>query len=342
MSLIDVDALLAPLGDESAPCGPDLEYDSAFLALEEAARSKAEQQFGDTIIPAEDPDWRKVQTLSHALLGRTRDLRVASHFIRAATRLQGLGAAAEGLKLVHGLLSQHWDHVHPMLDVEDHNDPTMRLNALAPLADTSSFLIDLRKAPLFEGRSALTGRDLELASGKSQPNTGETVIPMGGVLQALREAEAQRPGLLASLAGMADTVTGIDAVINERASISGPEFRPVRVLAQIFGDIARQATGNETSSSAATADVGGDLSAAGAAHMAVSQPGVLRTRDDAILALEKVCEWLEAHEPSNPAPLLIRRAQRLMSKNFIDIIRDLVPDSVDQIGKLAGVQFDQY
>lgn len=344
MALIDVDTLLAPLGDD-APCGSDLEYDSAFLALEEAARSKAEQQFGDTIIPAEEPDWRKVQTASLDLFGRTRDIRVAAHLLRASTRLQGLGAAADGLRLVHGLLSQYWDSVHPMLDAEDNNDPTMRLNALAPLVDGASFLHDLRKAPIGGGRSGLTGRDIELASGKAQPNSGETVTPLPGVVQALKDAEAQNPGLVASLTGMVDTVAAIDAVVNERASISGPEFRPLRQLAQIISDVARQAGAVDAATdSAATADVGGDLSAAGAAHAVgfAQQPGVLRTREDALQALEKVCEWIETHEPSNPAPLLIRRAQRLMSKNFIDIIRDLVPDSVDQIGKLAGVQFDQY
>jgi type VI secretion system protein ImpA len=343
MSLIDVDTLLSPLGDESAPCGPDLEYDSAFLALEDAARSKAEQQFGDTIIPAEEPDWRKVETLSTELMARTKDLRVAMHFVRASTRLQGLAAAADGLRLIHGMLSQFWDHVHPMLDLEDHNDPTMRLNALAPLVDGQSFLYDLRKAPLGNGRSGLTGRDIELASGKAQPHDSEKVTPLPGVVQALKDSEAQQAGLVASLSGMVETVVAIDAVIAQRASASGPEFRPLRLLTQIISDVARQAATDAATESAATAGVGGDLSAAGAAHMAaISQPGVLRTRDDAIQALEKVCEWLEAHEPSNPAPLLIRRAQRLMSKNFIDIIRDLVPDSVDQIGKLAGVQFDQY
>lgn len=342
MPLIDVDALLATLGD-SAPCGPDLEYDSAFLALEEAARGKAEQQFGDTIIPAEDPDWRKVQTLSSELLTRTKDIRVAVHLLRASTRLQGLAAAADGLRLIHGLLSQYWDSVHPMLDVEDNNDPTMRLNALAPLVDGASFLHDLRKAPIGAGRSGLTGRDIELASGKAQPNEGESVTPMPGILQALQDAEAQQPGLVAALAGMTQTVAAIDAVIGERASISGPEFRPLKVLTQTISDAAGRASG-AADESAAAADVGGDpaLATGGAAHMAVAQPGVLRSREDAIQALEKVCEWLETHEPSNPAPLLIRRAQRLMSKSFVEIIRDLVPDSMDQIGKLAGVQFDQY
>ncbi len=343
MALIDVDTLLAPVG-ESEPCGPDLEYDSAFLALEEAARSKPEQQFGDTIIPAEEPDWRKVQTLSSELMTRTKDVRVAVHLLRSSTRLQGLGAAADGLRLIHGLLTQYWDHVHPMLDADDDNDPTMRLNALAPLVDGAGFLYDIRKSGLGGGRSNITGRDFELASGKAQPHGDEAVTPMAGVAQALLDADAALPGLLTALSGMADTVVAIDGVVTERATISGPEFRPLRVLLQIISDAAKLASGasNTATDVAASADTSGEFASAGVAHMAVAGNGALRTRDDAIKALDKVCEWIELNEPTNPAPLLIRRAQRLMSKNFMDIIRDLVPDGVDQIAKLAGVPNDQY
>lgn len=343
MALIDVDTLLAPVG-ESEPCGPDLEYDSAFLALEEAARGKPEQQFGDTIIPAEDPDWRKVQTLATELMARTKDVRVAVHLLRAATRLQGLVAAADGLRLIQGLLTQYWDHVHPMLDVDDGNDPTMRLNALAPLVDGACFLTDVRKSGLGVGRASITGRDIELASGKAQPYEGESVTPMAGVVQALLDAEAQQAGLMAALAGMTNTVVAIDALVTEKATISGPEFRPLRLLLQTISDTAAQASGaNQATDELAAAEAGGDgASATGAAAHVAVPAGALRTRDDAIRALDKVCEWIELNEPSNPAPLLIRRAQRLMSKNFMDIIRDLVPDGVDTVAKLAGVPNDQY
>jgi type VI secretion system protein ImpA len=346
MALIDVETLLAPVG-ESEPCGPDLEYDSAFLALEEAARGKPEQQFGDTLIPAEDPDWRKMREIALELLGRTKDVRVAVHLLRAATRLQGLGAAADGLRLIQGMLTQYWDHVHPMLDADDDNDPTMRLNALAPLVDGACFLADVRKAGLGGGRSGLTGRDVELATGKAQPNEGESVTPLAGVVQALQDAEADQPGLLASLSGMVDTVGAIDAVVTEKATISGPEFRPLRLLLQVISDTAKQASGVAGAAQEGEARTDApDMAVAGgaASHiLAVAAPaGTLRTRDDAIQALEKVCEWIELNEPSNPAPLLIRRAQRLMSKNFVDIIKDLVPDSIEQIGKLAGVRFDEY
>ena len=55
-----VDRWLAPLEGEGAPCGPDLEYDNAMLALNQAAAGKPESQF-DAGAP---PDWRPATTPS--------------------------------------------------------------------------------------------------------------------------------------------------------------------------------------------------------------------------------------------------------------------------------------
>jgi type VI secretion system protein ImpA len=345
MALIDVDTLLAPVSD-GEPCGPDLEYDSVFLALEEAAKGKPEQQFGDTIIPGEDPDWRQMQNLSRELFARTRDIRVAVHLLRACTRLQGLHAAAQGLQLIHGLLSQHWDHVHPKLDADDDNDPTMRLNALAPLVDAGTFLADLRKAST-GGRGAVTGRDIELAFGKGQPPEGEHFMPAPGVLQALQDAQAQDEGLCQALAAMLDTAAAIDAIVSEKATVSGPEFRPLRLILQAVRDAAQQALGGAAGASAGEEGAEGGAGAEGAStggggFVVQGGLGALRSRQDAIHTLDKVCEWIELNEPSNPAPLLIRRAQRLINMSFLEIIKDLVPDGVDQVTKLAGIPNDQY
>jgi type VI secretion system protein ImpA len=70
----------------------------------------------------------------------------------------------------------------------------------------------------------------------------------------------------------------------------------------------------------------------------VQNPGQISSREDAIRALEKVCEYIEKAEPANPAPLFIRRAQRLMTRNFMEIIQDLAPDSLAEIQKLAGLE----
>ena len=52
--------------------------------------------------------------------------------------------------------------------------------------------------------------------------------------------------------------------------------------------------------------------------------------------LDKVCEYYGRYEPSSPVPVLVRRAQRLVSKSFMEIIQDLSPDSVRQIEVISG------
>jgi type VI secretion system protein ImpB len=66
--------------------------------------------------------------------------------------------------------------------------------------------------------------------------------------------------------------------------------------------------------------------------------GTINSREDAIRALERVCEWIERNEPSNPAPLLIRRSQRLMTRTSSTSSATSFPTASDQIEKLAGDQ----
>jgi type VI secretion system protein ImpA len=111
-------------------------------------------------------------------------------------------------------------------------------------------------------------------------------------------------------------------------SSQGLDFAPLKKLMQRVAQAGQRATGGSG------APVDAAPGQAGTA--AVIATGAIASREDAIRALERACEWIERNEPSNPAPLLVRRAQRLMSKNFIDIIRDLVPDGLGQVEKLAG------
>ena len=53
-------------------------------------------------------------------------------------------------------------------------------------------------------------------------------------------------------------------------------------------------------------------------------------------ALDEIIRYFERAEPSSPVPLLLRRAQRLVDKNFLDILRDLAPDGVQQAELFRG------
>jgi type VI secretion system protein ImpA len=325
MAELDLETLLAPISGDAA-CGPDLEYDPAFQAMLEAGAGKPERQYGDKVYPAEPPNWPLVQEHAVELAARTRDLRVAVWLARSGARLRGLSGAVEGLRLVQGLVERHWDHVHPPLDASDNNDPTARVMALTALADPGAGLGDLRAAGLTAKRGALTVRDIELALGPADPMPGESVPTEDGVLQAVAASLAEASDLGAAMQAGYDAAQALAGSLERHLEASqSPDLVPLKKVLQRVADAGRKAVGDS-----------GVAEATGASTAAPRAAGAINSREDASRALERVCEWIERNEPSNPAPLLIRRAQRLMSKSFIDIIRDLAPDGLKEVEKLAG------
>lgn len=336
----ELESLLSPLADD-APSGADLEYDPVFLALQTAGAGRPEQQYGETVIAAQEPDWPAVFAHGLDLAARTRDLRVATWLLRSGARLEGWPAVPRGLSLVLGLLEGQWTTVHPQLDASDGNDPTARLNALAVIAHPEG-LADLRTASLTGQRAGPRVRDVELAFGRAEPVAGESVPSEQGIADALAAAAAADPGLAASLVAGADLAARIDALLDAHLPGHGPDLAPMRRLLQHVARAAASIPGADVPPPADPAALAADAARGAIANAAVlvSAQGAIASREDAVRALERVCEWYERHEPGHPAPLLIRRAQRLMSKTFLDIVRDLLPDGVAQVERLAGLGND--
>ena len=142
---------------------------------ERAAQGKPEQQYGDTIIPAEEPDWKEVGSLALTLLDRTRDLRVLAHFAVARLHLAGLAEFAGVLQLIRQLLESRWADIHPQLDTEDDNDPTLRANALLRVAHPGLVLRYLRDMPLASSPRVgnYSWRDVAIATGVLESDAKE-------------------------------------------------------------------------------------------------------------------------------------------------------------------------
>src|SRR4051812_26178622 len=187
MRIVDVEALLQELSEEE-PCGPNLEYDPAFFELEQAAIGKPEVQYGDTITPAVEPEWKVVKKLSLDLLSRTRDLRVAVPLVRSMLSLHGLPGFADGAQLLQQMVSTRWDSVHPQLDPDDDLDPMLRVNSLAALVDGATMLRELKDAMVVQlpGLGPLSLRTLEMASGELPTPEGETVVSLAMLEAGLR------------------------------------------------------------------------------------------------------------------------------------------------------------
>ena len=336
-----VEALLTPVS-ESMPSGPDLAYDPEFMALETLARPVAEQQFGDTLIPSVEPDWRAVLEQASTLLQRSKDVRVAVLALRAATHLEGIAGFTWGLRLVHDLLERFWDSAHPQLDVEDGNDPTMRLNALAPLADLGMVVRDVQDATVGTTRAAgvLRVRDMAMAYNRLSPRHGESAPSLAQIEGALGELQSTQPGVITAALGAVDQVDGISALVADKAGHTDLlDLKALHDITALVRQACRAVAGGDEPPSDLSTDTGGAGDAGpstGAASSASGMLGEIRTRQDALLQLDKVIDFLQRTEPGNPAPLLIQRAKRLVGVSFMEIMADLAPDAVGTIETITG------
>lgn len=334
--MTDFDRFLSPIEAES-PCGPDLEYDNDFLALAQAVAGKAEQQFGDTVIPAVDPDWRVVDGQCQALLARTKDLRVVSQLTLAQTHMHGLGAFAAGLKLTLNLCEQYWDTVHPRIEADGDSDPYLRMNAIAAFSGSEfsgeGLLIQaLRKASLLKQPIALSFRDVELAFS----NAADATYSLAQITSELTDALAAGNPEIAAVADAHASYRTLRALLDERVSVAdAPDMDLLDgILKSVFQGFDRLRSNASSEGESRTEVVSGDGTVA--VVLASGGAGVVQNREDARRALDRVCEYLERNEPSNPASLFARRAQRLLSMPFLDIMRELSPDSMSHLEMLTG------
>ncbi|MDQ0588999.1 type VI secretion system protein TssA [Variovorax paradoxus] len=332
-----VEALLTPIG-EASPCGDDLEYDAAFTALTTSAQGKPEQQFGDTVIPAVEPEWREVAEQSDAILRRSKDVRAAVLLLRAATRLQGLAGFVAGLELLTRLLDTFWDGIHPKLDAEDDNDPTMRLNALAPLGDEAMVLRDLYDAQVgvAPGVGAIRVRDIAVANNALNAVGGEATYSPAQIQGGLEALHAERPELIQAAIGVPGLIEKLQALLVERTGRSDViDLSPLRAIGRMLQKACSAAIGAPEETGAAEGTEGDALQAGGTPRPAAAR-GEIQSRQDALQTLDRVIRFLEQSEPGNPAPLLIERAKKLIGVSFLEIMANLAPGALDTIETVTG------
>jgi len=332
MGMIDLEALLRPISEESR-CGPDLDAagDPAYVELGVAAEWKEAKYVGEKeVSPASAPDWRKVRESASALLALSKDLRIAKHYVAALAHLEGLPGFARGVRLLRDLLDRYWDSLHPALEGAEDD---WRKNLVMELNAERGALGGLRAAWIAEsrkvGRFAL--RDIEALGGAAAPAEGAPTQEL--LREAIRDSDAAATKLrLESCQQAASDLDAIRAVFQTHQPGLSLEFPAVQKLLrraqEIFGDALGVESGAQASAQAGGAEP----------QDRAEGNGKLRSRADARRQLELVCDFLERTEPSHPAPLLIRRAARLLDLNFVDIIRDLAPEATSQIENLGGLR----
>jgi type VI secretion system protein ImpA len=326
--MLDVEALAQP-APVDAPGGPDLHYSAEYAALERAAAGKPERQVGNAIVPAEPPEWRAVLDGAAALLTRSKDLRVAVLLVRALLETRGFEGFGLGLALTRRLVSDFWPDLHPRLDAEDDGDPTARVTAMAGLVGRD-LIQAVRATPLATSKSfgpiTLRALDAPGARGAAALDAAFEQVP----------PEALGPGG-AAVIRCAQEASALAAAWSEVLPSAGPDFA---VLVGTLGHAQQIAKARMTPREAESASDGNgaaqrDLAgASGEAPRALA--GEVRSRDDVLRAIDAICAYYARAEPSSPVPLLLQRSRRLVTMSFLDILKEMLPESVANLQKISG------
>ena len=346
MSIIDVESLLSEITAD-APCGEDLEYDPQFAEMEKEAQGTAERQYGDTIIPGEPPNWRGVGKTALDLLERTRDLRVVAYLTRAVLNTDGLAGFTDGLALIEGLIEQHWDNVYPQLDPDDDNDPTLRINTIVGLCDPETTLHDLRTTPLVSSRSLgrFSLRDVQIAAGILTPiATDEEHTPPNQTMidGAFQDADLEELQATADAVAKAiEHADGIETRLTDQVGVTAaPDMSALsgalkeirHVLAE---QLERRGAGIGGEDEASEIMEGTTTGAPGTGQRMIV--GEIASREDVIRTLDKICDYYKRYEPSSPVPFMLKRAKKLVTMDFVELLRDLAPNATEQTDLIFGL-----
>ncbi|MDT8343082.1 MAG: type VI secretion system protein TssA [Thermohalobaculum sp.] len=348
--MIDVEALLREF-DADAPSGHDLEYDSDFAEMQLAAQPGEERQIGDAVIAAEEPDHADVIEKTLAVLNRSKDLRAAVILANSALRTEGLTAFEEVLRYVRGCLETYWDTCFPQLDADDDNDPTMRVNAALGLADPDGVLRAFRLAPLAmsRGLGRVCLRDILVAEGEIPAPSDMDKVPDAQFVSAVfQDTDPDRMAALVEASNrILEHVKAIGAIFDDRVGALGPDLTALEKMAfevrkrmrtYAAGDAAAGDEDDAGDDGAAASDGGGR--AAGGGRPGGS--GAINSPNDVIAMIDRINDYYARNEPSSPVPLLLNRARRLVSADFMTIMKDLASGGVDQVRTIGGIQDDGY
>ncbi|WP_406546521.1 type VI secretion system protein TssA [Succinimonas sp.] len=354
MELPETASLLEPLPDNDV--GENLEYDPAYMKMEELALSVPPAEMGDSVSAGREPNYRDLIKNTIALWGKTRDLRVAVYHTVAAFCVNGLAGMKQGLQMIDYLCKNLWDKCYPELDPDDDNDPTERLNIFSILSpkpgsynDPIDFVGQFRKHRIC---SALpyTLRDALLAQGiihASDDSASVDSAQMAAAFAALpRNVIADQYQLLSEVR---ELMTRIRNTVNDKiGSAASLNFEVLeKETAYLDKFLKSQISDSGEDSPAEEADglAAGAVFTAGAAAAAVPRPAVkdissliVTNRKDALLLIGKSADYFRKAEPSSPLPFLLDRALRMSDMNFMEILREIDRNSLDRAREQLGVK----
>ncbi len=365
-SIIDLEALLAPISEEQ-PTGVEFTLlDKSFLDVKDAyteARNLVKEQQDKLlsggldsqgkpwrVIPA--ADWSKIiEMTSSALAKESKDFRLAGWLAEALLRKHGVVGLNEGLLLCKGLCERYWENIRPVATKEDGHGVT--ISTFATLVADSTYPAILATV-LVEGtkpneRAARRYTALDYANAKDPKGRvagpDETIVELPEFMSVAGVTPPEfHAKNLSAVVSCISTLSWFGEFFRTNClpdeydeptapGVSGLKSeleRVKRMIEELGGTNLPGAPGDENSEA-----VAGDNTAVQSATTGGGQ----MTRESAFRTIEEIARFFERTEPHTPVYFALRKVVRWGRMPLPELLAELIEDggTMESVRKLIGL-----
>lgn len=345
--VVDIDALLQPISDES-PSGESLRYSGLYDQIAEARRADDNMELGAWQTELKTADFRKVIDLAvPALATQTKDLQIAAWLTEALIKQHGFAGLRDGLRLAAGLQDRFWDTLHPEID---EGDMEGRANAISWIDTQDTFALkalpitggegysffdyeDSKKFDIPDSLAGLTGDEQkkygELAA---QAESERRVTADKWRKEKLATRRAAMESINFDLEECVEAFNELNSVVeakydrNQMPGLGGLKkaLDDVHTVVKKLLEEKRIEEPDPEPEVEAEAAEGGSNGAASGGRAGGSGP--IQSRKEALRRLDEIAVYFQQTEPHSPVSYLIQRAVKWGNMPLESWLQDVIKD----------------
>ena len=324
------------------PTGIDIEYDARFIDIQTLVEGKPEQQYGEVIIEAEQPDWSTVEKLCRQILSESKDIRVFCFYTQALTANHGIVGFKKGCEIIYANVDKYWEELYPkLIDEEDNFDAFYRSGSIGLLIAETGIIRQLNESNVIYSPSKKSY--FKVKSVVSLLINNEDGIYPGGkekLIEDIKVAYESEQEELQALKDSLDLITNIEKIFDNNITDFQLDFtaikKPLEVIASL---LIRTSTADNDAEDASSDELPTILDqefAKPVINIQSLDDIKIKDRNDVKVVLEKLNLYFRLREPSHPAPLFIERLQKLMDMSFYDLLKNISPSSLNDLDLIIG------
>jgi type VI secretion system protein ImpA len=308
-------------------------YEVQFAGLVNAGLGIAVESFvagqsATSSAPSGRAAWLELEEQLVDLFRQTKHVDMLYLLALTEVHLHSISGLIEGLDYTNSLLDRHWDDLHPTdseADYEFRRDGLTKLDtpAFASWLDGMTIADDKRLGTFSLGAwlAAMRNKD-------SNPNQLTTIE------QALAGTFKERPSFYDEIAGQINELQASMGRLELTVKDKFVSFRlPFMALKAKLAEIGKLIAGF-CNVAIEGIEQTGPAQAGGQASLAV--PGEIASREDVIETLAKIILYYTKNEPASPVPALLKRAQRVATMSFKEIVQEFNLTGTPSIPEVLG------